>query len=292
MSFVVLAIMGLNIRGIKHSSLAVNILTIGKLTPLLLFILIGLPYMSWGALRPEAVPGMNQIATSALLLIFAFGGYEVIPVPAGEAKDPRTAVPFAMITTIIIVAIVMTLAQMVAIGTLPGLAQSRTPLADAAALFMGASGALLLTVGASISMAGNNVGAAISGSRSLFALAEQRDVPRIFGRIHSRFHTPDVAIVFTCLSTLVLAVTGSFATLAPVSAVARLVIYAGTCAAVLALRRKGKAPFTIPGGAAVPAIALAVCIVILYGARADQLEAGLKALAAGAILYLMARAGR
>ena len=39
--------------------------------------------------------------------------------PAGEARDPKSAVPFAMIATIVIVAIVMTLVQIVALGTLP-----------------------------------------------------------------------------------------------------------------------------------------------------------------------------
>ena len=147
------------------------------------------------------------ISAAALPMIFAFGGYEVIPVPAGEARNPKKAVPFAMIMTIIVVGIVMTLAQIVALGTLPNLAASgtKTPLADAALLFIGGWGALMMTVGASISVAGNNVGAALSGSRSLFALAEQGDIPRVFGHIHARFRTPDVAIITTSLVTLALA---------------------------------------------------------------------------------------
>jgi len=126
---------------------------------------------------------------------------------------------------------------------------------------------------------------------SLFALAEQQDVPRIFGRIHPTFRTPDVAIVFTCLSTLALALSGTFASLAAVSAVARLVIYSGTCASVLALRRQGRAPFTIPGGPIVPGLALAVCLTILWGATSAQLQAGGQALLVGAVLFLIARVG-
>jgi amino acid transporter len=291
-SAVVLSIMALNIRGIRQSSFVINALTIGKLTPLVLFIVIGLPYVSFAALRPDVTVTWEQISTSALLLIFAFGGYEVIPVPAGEAKDPRRAVPFAMVTTIVIVAIVMTLAQVVALGTLPGLSKAEAPLASAAMLFMGAWGALLMTAGASVSIAGNNVGAALSGSRSLFALAEQGDVPRIFGHIHRRFRTPDVAIVFTCLSTLALALTGSFVKLAAISAVARLLVYGGTCASVLALRRESRAPFTIPLGPIVPVVALLVCAAILAGARVEELRSGGLALLAGAILYVMARGRR
>ena len=73
-----------------------------------------------------------ELSATGLLLIFAFGGYEVVPVPAGEARDPRRAVPFALIMTIVIVTALMTLVQVVALGTLPGLAASKTPLADAA----------------------------------------------------------------------------------------------------------------------------------------------------------------
>ena len=284
---VILTIMVINVLGIRQSAIVVNVLTIGKLTPLVLFVLLGLPHVDVGALAPAGSPAFTEIATATLLLIFAFGGYEVVPVPAGEARAPRQAVPFAMVMTILICATVMMLVQIVAIGTLPGLAASRTPLADAAALFAGASGAMLMTIGAAVSMSGNNMGQALSGSRNLFALAEQGDLPRLFGRVHPRFRTPDFAIVFTSLVALGLALSGSFATLAAASAVARLLVYAGTCASVLALRRQGRAPFTIPGGPVIPVVALVLSVAILYGATLTQLIVGAIALVVGALLYLL-----
>jgi basic amino acid/polyamine antiporter, APA family len=290
-TFVILAIMAINVRGIRQSAMAVNVFTIGKLTALVLFILLGLPHVSGAALRPGAVPDWSQIAASALYVTFAYGGYEVIPVPAGEAKDPRRAVPFAMIMTIIICAIVMTLVQVVALGTLPNLTVSERPLADAASLWLGGGGALLMTMGAAVSMTGNNFGQALSGSRNLFALAEQRDLPRIFGHVHRRYQTPDFAIIFTSLVSLGLALSGSFATLAAASAVARLLVYTGTCASVLALRRQGRAPFTIPLGPVVPVLALLLSAAILFGATSTQLRVGGIALLSGAVLFAIARIG-
>ncbi|HUF46557.1 MAG TPA: APC family permease [Vicinamibacterales bacterium] len=289
---VILFIMTVNIRGIRQSAVVVNTLAIAKLAPLVLFILIGLPAVAPEALRPDIALTWPSVSATALLLIFAFGGYETIPVPAGEATDPRRAVPFAMIATVVVVAIVMILVQVVALGTLPGLPDSRTPLADAAALFVGGGGALLMTVGATISMFGNNMGQALSGSRNLFALSEQRDLPAIFGHVHPRFRTPDFAIVFTSVASLGLAFSGNFATMAAASAVARLLVYAGTCASVLVLRRQGRAAFTIPGGPIVPVTALVVSVAILYGATATQLQVGAWALAAGAVLYGLARRAR
>jgi len=287
---VILSIMMLNVAGIEQSSTVVNLLTIGKLTPLALFIALGLPHVSLDALSLGAFPPLAGISAAALPLIFAFGGYEVIPVPAGEARNPKKDVPFAMIMAIVVVGIVMTATQIVTIGTLPTLASAgtKTPLTDAALLFIGGWGALMMTIGAALSVAGNNVGGALSGSRSLFALAEQGDVPRFLGHIHPRFRTPDVAIVATSLVTLALALLGSFTVLAPISAIARLLVYVGTCAAVLALRKQGRAPFTIPFGPLIPAMALAVSVAILIGATQEQLLAGGYALAAGAVLYLVA----
>ncbi len=114
----------------------------------------------------------HQMGTAALLMIFVFGGYDVVPVPAGEASNPRRHIPFALVMTIAVVTVVMTLTQLVAAGTLPNLASSKTSLADAASLCMGGAGALLIGIGSVISMTGNNAGQILTGSRMLFALAE------------------------------------------------------------------------------------------------------------------------
>jgi len=289
---IVLVLMAVNIRGIKQSAWLVNVLTVGKLVPLAVFAIFGLPHVSWGSLGPQEPLLSHPISAPILYLIFAYGGYEVVPVVAGEAKDPRRAVPFAMIMTIVVAGLVMTLAQVVSVGTLPNLATSKTALADAAMLFIGGWGALLMTVGASVSMTGQNMGSALSGSRNLYGLAEQGDLPAFFGRLHPRFGTPVVAIVLTSLLTIVLALSGTFASMATVSAVARLVVYVGTAAAVLSLRRHGRAAFTVPGGPVVPVIALLVCVSILAGATSVQREAGAIALAIGAGLFVLAKAGR
>ena len=280
----------LNLRGIKQSAWVVNLLTIGKLLPLMIFVVLGLAHVNASALHLAGSPSWAEIFPAALLLIFAYGGYEVVPVPAGESRDPTRAVPFAMIMTIAIVATVMTLAQIVALGTLPSLATSKTPLAEASAIFLGAWGAWMMTVGGAVSMTGNNVGGALSGSRNLFALGDQGDIPRVFARLHPQYRTPVVSIVFTSAVALALALTGSFVTLAESSAISRLVIYASTCASVLVLRRRGRAPFTMPLGPVIPLLAIAISLTILFGATARQRLIGLEALGAGAVLYGVARA--
>jgi amino acid transporter len=293
-STLIAAIALINIRGIRLSSVVVNSLTIGKLVPLVVFITAGLFALDVTRLAPAAPLSFTDISASGLLLIFAFGGYEVVPVVAGETRDPRRMVPFALIMTIIIATLIMTLAQLVALGTLPALASSTTPLADSARMFLGAGGAALLTIGVVVSASGNNMGHALSGSRNLFALAEQRDLPPFFGRVHPTFRTPVNAIVVTAAVALVLALSGRFAALAAVSAVSRLIVYLFTCGATLRLRQAQFAGqvepprFTVPFGPVVPGLAIVFALAILAGASGAQLRAGGYALAAGALLYLLA----
>lgn len=290
-----IALAWINVRGIKQSSWVVNVLTIGKLAPLAIFILVGIWYIDPS--RLTALPPVTQAdaAAAAILLIFAYGGYEVTGVLAGEAADPRRDVPFAFVATLIVVSIVMSLTSIVATGVLPDLAAASTPLADGAAIFLGAIGALMISVGSALSMTGNNMGQILNGSRTIFALAENGDLPRWFAYVHPKYQTPSNAVLFTAVVALTLALTGSFVTLAAVSAIARLVMYLAVCISTLVLRRRtpagdvGAAKFTVPLGPVIPVLASIVALGILAGATPQQRNAGLYALAAGAVLFLIAR---
>jgi APA family basic amino acid/polyamine antiporter len=292
------AFAAINIRGVRQGALVVNALTIAKLAPLAIFIVVGLAYVQPARLTTLPPITTQQALAAGLLLIFIYGGYEVVPVPAGEAIDPQRDMPFAMVATIVSVAIVMTLVQIVAQGVLPDLAGHATPIADAAAAFLGAAGALLIGVGSVVSMTGNNAGQVLSGSRMIYALAEHGQLPAFLARVHPRFRTPINAIVFTSAVALTLALSGSFAAIAVVSALARLLMYAGSAAAMLKLRSRASiaavrpATFTAPLGPTAPIVAMCVCVALAAGATRQQLLGGFAALAAGGLLYVLAPARR
>ena len=283
----------INVRGVRQSSWVVNVLTIGKLVPLALFIIIGLAYVEPARLTSLPAITIQQSLSAGLLLIFIYGGYEVVPVPAGESLDPRRDVPFAMVATIGSVMIIMTLTQIVAQGVLVNVADHVTPIADAAAAFLGAAGALLIGVGSVVSMTGNNAGQVLSGSRMIFALAEQGQLPAFLARVHPRYRTPANAIVFTSAVALTLALSGSFVQIALVSALARLLMYGGSAAAALRLRSPRfagvvkPAGFTAPLGPMVPIVAMGVCVVLAAGATSQQLLGGAAALAIGAAMFAL-----
>jgi amino acid transporter len=281
----------INARGITQSAWLVNGLTIAKLLPLVAFIAIGVFHADLGKLVPLPELTLEGAAAAGLLLIFTYGGYDVIGVPAGEAADPRRHIPFAFVMTIATVTVIMTVTQVIAMTTYDGLAASTTPIADAALAFMGPLGAAMIGFGSVVAMTGNNAGQVLTGSRMLFALAENRALPRFFGYIDPVHRTPAKAIWFTSLAALLLALTGSFVYLAIVSAVARLVTYTGVCAATLALRKERfeshvqPATFTVPLGPAVPIAAILISLALIAGATRAQLLGGAGALLVGAALY-------
>jgi amino acid transporter len=151
-----------------------------------------------------------------------------------------------------------------------------------------------MTIGAVISTTGNNMGQALSGSRNLYALAEQGDLPAFFGRVHPTFRTPHTAILVTAAVALALALSGTFAVLATASAISRLVVYVATCASTIRLRDAKfagivrPATFVVAGGPVIPLLAIGISLTIIAGASRAQLIGGAWAIAAGTVLYVVA----
>jgi amino acid transporter len=289
----------INFRGVKWGAWTINFFTIGKLVPLGIFMVLGIFYVDWGAFAPGWESFRDMLTThragfgeSVLLLMFAFGGYELITIPAGEANAPRRDAPRALLLTIGIVCAIYVLVQVIAVGTLPDLANSPTPLADSALLFLGALAGTFIAIGGLLSIGGSNAGTMLAGPRLTYALAEQRQLPAIFAHVHPRYRTPDFSILVYAGFALLLALTGTFRELVAVSAVARLVFYIGTCAAVPALRMRGDAEaregaFQLPGGMTIPFLALLLNIAIIAGADQRSLAAGGAAMIIGIMLYVL-----
>ncbi len=284
---------GVNVVGVRAAARTGVALSIAKVLPLLLFVAIGAMHVDMALATPLAGPiPARDLGQAALLLLFAYAGFENLPAAAGEYRDPRRDVPFAMLMMIATVTLLYFAVQWIALGTLPGLAQSRTPLAEAAARFGGGWLALLLTVGAAVSILGTNSNTIMLGPRYLHALAMDGYGPRALARIHPRFRTPAAAIVVVGALSLLLALTGSFVQLALLSVVARLCTYIGTSLSVLVLRRRhgGRdGALRLPGGPAIPVAATVLSIGLLASASAANLAAGAVALALGAVVFAFRR---
>src|SRR5438034_1319036 len=157
------------------------------LVVMLIFIAAGLFFLNPHAYVLGPRPSSAAFSQSVLLLIYAFTGFEMAVIPAGEVRDPQKHLPRALLIAIAVVALFYILIQIVCVGTLPGLAQSEKPLADAATRFLGAAGGAIISAGAIISITGNLNIVLLSGSRVPFAMAEQNQLPSFVAKVHRRF---------------------------------------------------------------------------------------------------------
>ena len=186
------------VAGIRETALVGAAFTCGKLVVLGVFILAGLPVMTWDRVVFQAAPDLGGLASAILLLVFAFGGFEMGAVVAGEISNPRRDLPVGMIAALGIVAALYILVQLVAIGTAPGLATSARPLADAATVVLGPIVGRTFALVALMLLLGTMLTTLLLGTRMMYALGEQGQLPAFFARVHPRTRTPIGSILVTC----------------------------------------------------------------------------------------------
>lgn len=274
--------------GVKYGAASIYIFTFGKVIPLVLFIVVAL--FAW---RHNPIPASLTLpgpgtdwSAAALFMLFAYAGFENLGVPAGEYRNPRRDLPFALLVGILAIAAMYVLAQLGAMSAIPDLSTTQTPIADAAAALVGGIGAVIITLGALLSMAGTNSGTVLEGSRMLYALS----LGRRFGPVsyvHPRFRTPTVAIIIHVAIAMGLALGGTFAKLAVMSAVARLTTYLVTCAAVPRLRKINEG-FRTPG-LIFPILGVIISLSVFLTLSRFNFMAAAIALIVGAVVYAITR---
>jgi amino acid transporter len=256
----------INLRGVSAGGRTSNFFTFAKLLPLALLIVGGL---ALGPVVAPAGPATAPVIASdwvgaLLVLMFTFGGFDMTLMPAAEYKDPERDLPFALFTGLGIITAFYVLLQIVAMRTVPDLAHSERPLADAARSFAGPAGAALMALGAMVSTAGYLSAQLVGVPRLTYALAVNGDFPRWLGAVHPKFRTPHVSIIAWGILTLALALYGNFIWNVSLSAAARLLTYGASCVALIRLRRlrPAAAAWRLPLGVPLALAGLALCFVM------------------------------
>jgi basic amino acid/polyamine antiporter, APA family len=258
----------INFFGVRAGTRVSTSFTIAKLGSLGIVAVAGVLYLMsihTSIPAPMISPGANGWARAIVLLIFAYGGFEAALISAGEAKDPRRDMPFGLLAALITCAVIYGLIQWVVVGVLPDPGHSQRPLADVARIVMGPGGAALIATGALLSIYGYMSGNILATPRITFALAERGDFPSVFAIVHPRFRTPYFSILVFALLVWLLALFGSFAGNATLSAGSRLFYYGVVCAALPVLRKKQQRPalFQIPGGVLIAILGVLICLALL-----------------------------
>ena len=285
----------LHVSGVKRSVRIGNVITVAKLVPLVLLVAVGLPSINTHALMFDVIPARSNFSSAVLLLAFAFVGWETALVAAGESRDPRKDTPFALFVGLGAIALLYVGIQVVCVGLLPGLSTSTRPLADAALALIGPVGGTIIVIGASISMLGTINGSLLTISRIPFAMAEAGVLPPRFAALHPVYRTPVFSILVCAAIVVLLTLTNASIYVLTISTIARLLVFAVTCAALPVLRRREKtlpARFTLVGGLTIPVAAFVLIAWLLASTSGKETRDVLIAAVVGIVLFYIERARR
>ncbi len=257
----------INVLGSIESIRSMTLFTVIKFAVLILlplggFILLGsevIPSFE------SPIPASDNLGAAALLLIYAFVGFEGAVVPAGEAKRPERDMPLGLLLGLAVVAVLYMVIQLVSQAAVPDLANSKTPLLDVSATLFGPVGAIVLMVGVAASVLANLVSSMFSATRVTYALSLEKSLPRWFGEVHSRYLTPANSVVFFGIAAFLLAAFGSFKVLAAMTVLSRLFLYGMSCAAIPKLRPqfRGEGRFILKGGYLIPVLGIGACLWLM-----------------------------
>lgn len=284
----------INILGVQRAIRSLAGLTLLKLGPLVLLVVLGLCWLGtqghgtaaialWPA--PEA-----EFGAGVLLVIYAYVGFEAGLIPGGEALRPQRDMPRALLFSLGVCTLLYVLLQWLCMVYLSDLEGSSRPLVQLAEQLLGPPGGILLVLTIAASVGANLLGSMFSAPRISFALGAQGSLPAPFAAVHPRYLTPAYSILCYALLCWALASSASFVWLAGLSVLSRLLIY---LACILALPRvRAGAPadaLRLPLGKTIPALAILACLALLSQVSWPSVLATAGLLAVGSGLYGLAR---
>ncbi|MBS9338783.1 amino acid permease [Fructobacillus sp. M2-14] len=284
----------LNISGVRLTTIISNVVTVGKLTPILLVIIVGLFFIKPAHFDPFFISKLTTVpnfATAAITLFYIFSGFERVVITAGDMKNVQKNLPRALLISLATVVTVYILVMVTSIGVLGNqLATSTVPLRDTFQAAAGNFGGHLISLGTLLSIGGLCIASSFVSPRSGVALAENRMMPVVLKKKNRR-EAPFVAILVSGTASLIIALSGSFAVLAQISAVSRFAQFIPTILAVLVFRKKRAHDgngFRIPFGPLIPIVGLLASFWLLSHVAPSNLLWGLGALVLAVPFYFLA----
>jgi basic amino acid/polyamine antiporter, APA family len=263
----------INYLGVKPGAYTMDLLTVAKLLPLLVLVAAGFVAgeVPQGSLAPH---GFGPLPTAAFTAFFAFQGFEVVAVPAGETARPQRNIPIAVLGSLLGATLLYMLVQWTATMTTPALAGAEQPLAEMGRVVLGDLGGRMVASAAAVSMLGFCAGVALTGPRYLEPLAADGHVPASLSRLHARLGTPHHAIIVTTGVVAVLIVLLNFGQLVNLAVLTVSAQYLTTCLSVLILRYRDPArqrPFRLPLGPVIPILAMGIVTWLTAQAKSTEL---------------------
>lgn len=298
----VLFIFGLtyvNIRGVKAAGRINDVLTILKLAPLLLLIIVGFGFFAFhpetltSNYLPFAPLGFGNFGAALVLIFWAYVGFEMGTLPASEVKNPRKTIPKAIITGMIIVTIFYLLTNFVVYGlhNWTVLQSTKIPLVLTGTLLLGTAGAAIMAIGALVSVSGSDESGILGTARLSYAMSIDGLFPKLFSKEHPKYQTPYMALLVQGIIAFALCIFSGLTDLISFSVFNLAFAFILTCLALLVLGKRKKEK-QLRGKRILPVLGIVICIYLitmyLLGSTALLIKIiGIVVIALGIPLYVL-----
>jgi len=280
-----------NILGVKAAGLANDILTLVKLSPLLLLIILGLGFF---ALSPSSfisnysplTPfGLDNFGPALVLIIWAYVGFELATMPAGEIKNARRTIPKAIVIGMVVVTFFYLLTNFVVYGVVDSLTLSATkiPLVLVGAALIGTAGALIMSAGGLVSVSGSDESGVLGTARLSYAMSIDGLFPRVFARIHGKYKTPYMALIIQAVIAFAVSIYSGISDLISFSVFTMAFSFLLTAASLIILQRRS--PERQRGEHLIPIAGIIICLYLLWSSGFYEKVIGSLVILAGIPLY-------
>lgn len=211
-AIIILILTYINIRGIKDVGMITSILSVFVIIAFAMITVVGFSHWNYNPMIPFIPPGqtlMQSISQGIIIGLWMYAGYESMSTMAGEMEDPQIIPKATLLSVPAIIAVYVfpTIAGLGAIGHWQKWATDGEGLSYGDVAGLTGSAILMVififaAVASNISMYNSYLA---SGSRGIFALAEDNLAPAIFKKIGRKHGTPYAAILSMAAFNLVCA---------------------------------------------------------------------------------------
>ncbi len=252
--------------------------------------------------------GAAAFGTAMLAALWAYDGWNNMPMAAGEVKNPGRSIPFALIAGMIVVMLVYCLANLAYFYALPfgevvtssstGFRDALPVATKAAQTFLGDWGGRVVSIAFILSTLGALNGSILSNARVPFAMAKDGVFFASMARLSPSTHVPVSSIVVQAVWSCLLALSGTYDQLTDYVIFASWIFYGLVTSSVFVLRRKLKdapRPYATLGYPLVPLVFVGVAAWLVINTllqRPVESVAGLALIAAGLPFYIHFRRRR
>ena len=259
-----------NILGVKRAGKINDVLTIVKVAPLFILIFSGFYFLAnnpenfFQNYTPLAPLGFDSFGLALVLIFWAYVGFEMGTLPAAEVRNPSKTIPKAIIVGILIVLFFYLLTNIVIFGVInwQDLSKTNVPLVLAGTATLGALGTLIISIGAVVSVSGSNESGMLGVARLSYAMSIKGLFPKVFSKVHPKYKTPYIALVFQGCVAFFLSMFGDIRELISFSVFNLAFSFLLVCFSLIVLKKNSEEH--LYGQTILPWIGIAICLFLLY----------------------------